>query len=250
MSLETNSKKFTTKFKENLKKDIANLSSPEYYEIFNIIRNTTDKYSENSNGVFINLKYLDDSTLQKISDFIEFSKKNKLNLDRPEIKLNSNTNKPNKHSYQKFILDKNDIQRELTRLREKTNDNFCFQSFLDKLSVNNLKSFNNSEKINYPSLKVCKNKFVGVKARLLKKCREVNKSTEEVNFINQLEIQNNDVQKSIDISSNEDVAEINEDLDDNYPNDNLSEDEEILDNSSDTESEEDSDLYSNDSFDF
>ena len=81
--------------------------------------------------------------------------------------------------------------------KQSQKDHFSFQNFLDKLSVTNIKQFNNNDKIKYPVLKTSNIKFNGVKARLLKKCRETNKiSNLNYNF-------NNDNTSNDEISINE-----------------------------------------------
>ena len=56
MSYNTETNKINIKNKKFLEKEIPKLSSNEHNEIFNIIRNNSSKYSENSRGVYINLK--------------------------------------------------------------------------------------------------------------------------------------------------------------------------------------------------
>lgn len=176
--------KSKTKLREYVKKEISNLSHSEFCEVFNIIRHTTNKYTENKNGVFINLKYLDDDTIVKIKDFIEFSKANKANLlreisDNKYSKIDSNCNNTNQ-----FTMDKEFIQNELNRLKIMNNDHFSFQNFLEKLSFSNHKEFPQSEKVyNYPTLKTSKMKLEGVKGRLFKKCREINRFTNDLDNI-------------------------------------------------------------------
>lgn len=183
------------KNKDSLKKELVSLSNTELCEIFNIIRSHTDKYTENNNGVFINLKHLDNTTINKIWDFIEFSKQNKVILDRNNTYSNngvSNSNLANTNTHNSFTMDKNAIHNELNRLKNiNVNDTFSFQNFLDKLSSNNLKHFSSTEKIYYPSLKTSKNKFDGVKARLIKKCRDVNKYVPDSNCKYSLDVSNN-----------------------------------------------------------
>ena len=139
------------KNKDSLKKELVSLSNTELCEIFNIIRSHTDKYTENNNGVFINLKHLDNTTINKIWDFIDFSKQNKVILDRNNTYSNngvSNSNLANTNTHNSFTMDKNAIHNELNRLKNiNVNDTFSFQNFLDKLSSNNLKHFSSTEKI-------------------------------------------------------------------------------------------------------
>lgn len=74
---------FTYDRKKRIVSNIDNLKSKtDYMELFKIINNVTDKYTQNNNGVFINLNCLDDSTLQKIEKFLERNKtKEKKNID-------------------------------------------------------------------------------------------------------------------------------------------------------------------------
>ena len=70
----------TTEIKE-LHKKLSNLQEPEHIEIFNIIRNYTDKYTVNAYGVHINMSKLSNEALTKIDQFIKFSINNKKKLD-------------------------------------------------------------------------------------------------------------------------------------------------------------------------
>ena len=207
------SKKITNKERKLLEKEIPKLSKNEHNELFNIIRNNNSKYSENARGVYINVKYLDKNTINKIIEFIEYTKKNKKILKDNSLVKNNNNN--SEYKYEKVLLDKETIHKELERLKGKKNDNFSFQNFLDKLSITNIKQFQQQdEKIIYPDLKNSNIKFNGVKARLLKKCRDANRYTSEISFNNQEVNSNEDessnlkcklnLQKDDNISYNED----------------------------------------------
>ena len=172
----------TYKHKKQLEKDISNLTSNEYNEILNIIRNNKQKYSENIGGIYFNLKYINDNTIHKIIEFVRFAKVNKDLMDSKQkseddrTKINNRiVTTINKNIGKKYTLDKSSIQEELCRLKNKTKENFSFQNFLDKLSVSNIKTFKKNDKIVYPELKEIKTVYSGPSERLLKKCREVNK---------------------------------------------------------------------------
>ena len=79
------------------------------------------------------------------------------------------------------------MQKELLRFKEKKNEHFVFQHFLDKLSISNIKQFtkdsSEENRITFPQLKHSKIQLEGVKARLMKKCRDVNKSGNDLPFI-------------------------------------------------------------------
>jgi len=59
-----------------------NLHKYEQIQIFKICRKYNVKFSENSNGIFINLNYLPSVIINQIVIFIEFCIKNKSLLDR------------------------------------------------------------------------------------------------------------------------------------------------------------------------
>tara|TARA_B100000242_G_scaffold294001_1_gene274130 strand:- start:2951 stop:3814 length:864 start_codon:yes stop_codon:yes gene_type:complete len=188
MSLQTNKLDVKTSYKNKkiLEKEIPKLNQNEFQEVFNIIRqNNSSKYSENSRGVYINLKFLDDETITKIINFIQYTKNYRKNIeDKKKVEKTTEEKRSNNENYKGYTLDKESIETELLRLKTKKNENFTFQNFLDKLSITNIKQFEKTEsKINYPQLKHSKAKFGGVKARVLKKCRDVNKNSLDLPFI-------------------------------------------------------------------
>lgn len=63
---------------KNIRDQIGSLDKNEQHEIFKIIRsNDENKYTENNNGIFINMNKLDFATLTNIESFLEFSNQNK-----------------------------------------------------------------------------------------------------------------------------------------------------------------------------
>jgi len=64
---------------------VKNLHKYEQIQIFKIFKSNDIKYSENSNGIFVNLNYLNERILDRIMIFIKFCQKNKVLLDK-EIK--------------------------------------------------------------------------------------------------------------------------------------------------------------------
>ena len=79
--------------KKKLIEITKNLTKVEYLEIFNIIKNDNCQYSENKNGVFINLSNVSEKTIDKIFDFINFFKhKNEDLVKHEEIVNNTKKN--------------------------------------------------------------------------------------------------------------------------------------------------------------
>ena len=56
----------------NLVDTIHTMQEVDQYQVFELIQQDTNKYTENRNGVFVNLSHLDDTTLQKISTFVQY----------------------------------------------------------------------------------------------------------------------------------------------------------------------------------
>ena len=78
--------KFDIKERKQLIKDISELKKVEHIEIFKIFKKDNIKYTENSNGIFINISKIPDETLQKVKKFLSFYNKNNKQLNDYTIK--------------------------------------------------------------------------------------------------------------------------------------------------------------------
>ena len=96
-----NDVKFNIKDKKQLVKDISNLNKIEHIEIFKIFKKDNIKYTENSNGIFINLNKVDDKTLLKVRNFLNFYNNNNKKLNDYTIKRQEIENN--------YFIDKNDF---------------------------------------------------------------------------------------------------------------------------------------------
>lgn len=83
------------KLKE-MKKNISLLNENEHIEIFNIIKKDGLKYTENNNGIFINMRKLSNETLINIDHFITFCNKNN-NMLTNDKKI--------RNTYNRYIID-------------------------------------------------------------------------------------------------------------------------------------------------
>ena len=81
-----NNTKFSIKEKKQLIKNISKLNKIEHIEIFKIFKKDNIKYTENSNGIFINIKKIPDSTIQKVINFLNFCINNNKKLNNYTIK--------------------------------------------------------------------------------------------------------------------------------------------------------------------
>ena len=52
---------------KNIQNNVSKLTNIEIIELFKIILKTGENYTKNNNGVFINLNWLNDETLDKIN---------------------------------------------------------------------------------------------------------------------------------------------------------------------------------------
>jgi hypothetical protein len=86
----------THNFTINEKKEIINkiktFSKIEHIEIFKIIKDNGVKYTENSNGIFINFVNIENNVIKLLDNFINFCSKNKDALVEKEIIINQNKN--------------------------------------------------------------------------------------------------------------------------------------------------------------
>ena len=81
-------KKYNIHEKKNLVNQIQNLSKLEKIEIFKMIKEETKHYTENLNGIFINVNILSDNLLNKIEDFLNYCNKQNIELQKKENFLN------------------------------------------------------------------------------------------------------------------------------------------------------------------
>ena len=124
-----------------------NLNKIEYIEILNIIQEDKCTYSNNSNGVFINLTNIEEKTIDKIFDFLKFTKQKKKELKEKEnylesFKKNINDNKVSNN----IIQTNNDIsdEKSVDSLSDNSdnlnyNDYLCFSSDDEDSNTKNIK---------------------------------------------------------------------------------------------------------------
>jgi len=105
-----------------LNKIIGKLNKVHHVKIFNIIIKNNIKYSENRNGVFINLNKVSDNTITEIKKYIEYIKIQEKNISN-------------------FENIKNEFKRDFfTNIKKEDKDNIT-----DNLVVNNEKQTNKNK---------------------------------------------------------------------------------------------------------
>ena len=120
-----------------------NLTSLEYKEIFNIIKIDNCQYSSNNNGVFINLSNINEETINKIFNFLKFTKQKKKELVEKENYMESF--KKNIEIIQDNNNDINSNKNESKIKIKKKIDNEYLSESNDQIDVNKYLCFSSDE---------------------------------------------------------------------------------------------------------
>ena len=155
------------KKKKKLIELVKNLSKLEYIEIFNIFHEDNCIYTGNSNGVFINLTNIQEHTINKIFNFIDFIKNKKKELLEQENIIENIKKDINEFEVKNEKIDYKDESKNYDELSDEDEginiDNYlCFSSDEDADLDNKL------------CLKKKKIKYSGKKAKLIKSIRDNN----------------------------------------------------------------------------
>ena len=183
MSYSINKQSFvnTIEYKKELKREIEKLRTDEHLEIFKIIKTDKNNYTENNNGIFINLKNLDVLTLHKIGNFVKYCKENvekfykyedlkKNILDEVETEKNNQEKKNIDIDYNNYIIEENnDLEDKLM------NDIKNISSKKTDITEDDNKS--EIETFKYPKIINKNPKLYGVGSRLIKKCKSMDSQT-------------------------------------------------------------------------
>jgi hypothetical protein len=153
-----------------------NLSQLEYLEIFNIIEEDNCQYSENKNGIFINLNNVNENTIDKIFNFINFIKHKKEDLIKHEEVINNakkNITDINKNNEKNINTN---INNDLYDTKE-SYDDYDISENESVINSNNYLIFSSDEDDdieNKISLKKKKTKYSGKKAKMIKSIKDGN----------------------------------------------------------------------------
>ena len=69
--------------------NIKLLVKPEQEELFSIIRKYKESYTENSNGIFFDLGTISDETFSRISEYLNFCLKNRMDHEERIKEMNT-----------------------------------------------------------------------------------------------------------------------------------------------------------------
>ena len=155
----------TIEYKRELKREIEKLRREEHLEIFKIIRTETDKYTENNNGIFINLKNLTPETLYKIGSFVKYCKEIINNFKKVEEIKRDIINQNRDNNDEKTI----NIDSEYNNYKIEEEEVVIVKQ-LDTVIPERT---HYDENYQYPKLSCRNPKLTGVSGRIIKKCKSI-----------------------------------------------------------------------------
>jgi hypothetical protein len=166
------------------------MSNNQKMQIMNILKEGNTKHTKNKNGYFINMNNIDESTIQKLKLLVNFSKDNTKDILKTEEKMNEEKNKMelldkeetggnngflNLEDLEKninFEIFTNDgVQSEI--FDEYRDDNADELEFIAREFLNEKRDDSGYRII----LKRYKKKYLGNKAKILKKFRDIMKNS-------------------------------------------------------------------------
>jgi hypothetical protein len=75
----------TTHICKDIQNNINKLCSTEIDEIFKILHKNKSVYTQNNNGIFVNLNWIDEKILQQIHDYIQFCLRSQTEINKYEL---------------------------------------------------------------------------------------------------------------------------------------------------------------------
>ena len=125
---------------KKIQNDISLLSQNELNEIFKILFNNDSKYTQNNNGIFVNLNWLEYDIILQINNYIDFCIKSHKEIKKHEIMknmYNENLNKK-KMEVEDIICDNDkEIVQENNIKIQKISSSMKFYLFKKKFQKKN-----------------------------------------------------------------------------------------------------------------
>ena len=163
------------KKKKNLIDISKNLTKIEYLEIFNIIQSNNCQYTQNSNGVFINLQNVSENIIDKIFNFLNFIKHKKEDLLKQEeylVNVRKNIVETNEEKTQNETNISNTTKLEYDLSDDTDDDNKTSNYLL-------FSSDDEDDLDNKISLKKKKTKYSGKKLKMIKSIKDNNENNKK-----------------------------------------------------------------------
>jgi hypothetical protein len=165
------------------------MSNNQKLQIMNILKEGNTKYTKNKNGYFINMNNIDNMTIIKLKLLVNFSKDNTKDIIKTEEKMNEEKNKME-------ILEKDEIAGSGFMNLDDLEKNINFEIFTnDGVQSEIFDEFrdDNTDELNFMAreflndkrddsgyriiLKRYKKKYLGNKAKILKRFRDIMKNS-------------------------------------------------------------------------
>lgn len=165
--------------KKRLVELIKGLNRFELSEIFQIFKIAKCSYTENANGIFINITNVSEDVIDKVYDFLEYIKEKEKELSVHEDFMNTekekikHVNKLNEESYDNYIFNKNFVNQ----IQEQKNIEVLSESDEEIIYQLELSSDEDQDLENKLSLKKKKIKYTGTKAKIIKSYKETKDSS-------------------------------------------------------------------------
>lgn len=164
------------------------MSNNQKLQIMNILKEGNTKYTKNKNGYFINMNNIDDATIHKLKLLVNFSKDNTKDIMKTEEKMNEEKNKMElleKEETSGGIINLDDLEKNIN-FEIFTNDGVQSEIFDEYRDDNSdelefmAREFLNEKRDDSGYriiLKRYKKKYLGNKAKILKKFRDIMKNS-------------------------------------------------------------------------
>tara|TARA_B100000214_G_C23923120_1_gene607066 strand:+ start:370 stop:954 length:585 start_codon:yes stop_codon:yes gene_type:complete len=151
--------------KKQLVLKISKLTETEHLEIYKIISNETSSFTENKNGIFINLNLLNDSTINKIVNYVNMCEENELSNEQEEDIPDNNS----------IIIDEIDLEDEIEQEPEIDNYTTSEKIVLQKESLKEKEKEKEIDKEKDKNIELETDKklrYTGIRARVIKNCKD------------------------------------------------------------------------------
>jgi hypothetical protein len=193
----------TSKDLLELKRNISELDKTEQLEILKIIQRHQDRVTENKNGIFINLCNISKTAISEVTAFVKYSIENRIRLSNLErlseallkesmlkrqydgyecSDVNSGETEPEELSNIKPLSTQRNISKLTDNISLDDSDSdseciTCITSIPSETPVDQMDDEITDDIVNVPCpLPVRKTKYTGRSARILKRCKEINRS--------------------------------------------------------------------------
>ena len=130
---------------KNIKSNITFLALSEIEEIFKILHKNNSTYTKNNNGIFVNLNWIDDATLNNINDYINFCIKSHNEINKYENICNNFSDAINSLNKEKIDDSNNDNINEL-KSKQKISSYMKFYLLKKKFAKQSITNSNKNEK--------------------------------------------------------------------------------------------------------